>query len=188
MPGRIRSNPARRDRTLVVGDADGNVWRFDIDTGRVLAQRKFDGAVIVPPVPISESETLVGAGTDLILYGDAGERRAVLSGQPTAPFALAGDRVYAATADNCLSAFQSADLSFVWKIKLPGTCTAVTGKKDAIYLACDSQILALDADANTVWRFQGSARIWNVALLDDEHLVASGEDRRLYFFATAQDR
>ncbi len=182
LPAKVQATPVLQNRTVTVGDVTGNLWKLNLDTGALTSKWLFEKPITLPPIPISETEMVGVLGRELVLFDDEVRRRVPLPAAPTVPIHAHGDRLYVATNDDHLVALDRQKLNFLWKVRLPRTCSALAGRQRVVYAACGSHIVCVDRDGKNMWRFTGNGPIISLAQPTDEYLVAGCDDRRVYLF------
>jgi len=191
MPARVIAAPVPvPGRRILVGDSSGNLWRCSLAAGEVSARQRFNHPLSVPPLSYGEEGAVVAAGPEVHIVADLAKGEIVARetfGAPVTAMHGTGEFLYVATDDAFLAAMKAPSFAVAWRIKLPRTAQIVVPGTDAVYAACDAEVLAFTSQGRPAWNFACKGRVWAIEIPDAAHLLAGGEDRGVVMFDLAPD-
>ena len=191
MPARIMTAPvAVPGRRVLIGDVSGNLWRCSLAAAEISARRRFNHPLSVPPLPYGEEGAIVSAGPEVHVFADLAKGEILARETFAAPVtAMHGgeDGLYVATDDGFLAALKPPAFAVAWRLKLPRPAQSVLAGSNAVYAACEAEVLAFTGQGRPAWNFPCKGRVWAIENPDADHLLAGGEDRGVVLFDLAPD-
>lgn len=190
IPGKIGCGPVMAGGRIIAGDLSGNLRVFDGLTGKVLAKEACGAPIHISPVLTDDGAIAVPAGSRILFVrpADAKVLRTLALNQPVSMAPVFSEQsIYVVTKDHCLNAYNRKDFTFLWKLKLPGASQAISHRPGWVYVSSENCILAINGDGQVIWRYTADKEVWNLQVIGDQYLAASGEDRKIRLFDLAPD-
>jgi len=175
--------PAASGRYLAGADG-ASAWAIDAGSGEVAWSRDLGARVSAVPAITNAGAAMLTEAGDLVLltWADGREAWTVrLPGEPSAPLAVEGDRLFVGFSDGRVRALALPDGSTVWERTVGGRVLGLTPIGDRLFAgAADNFLYALKTrDGGRAWRWRTGGDVVAPAVADDRRVYFTSRDAML---------